>query len=739
MVQRFSQGIKGWWSDVLGTRAGFRYFEKEDRKRRLSGQFLTLVTIGLGIWYLIWHFQCINWAFWYYSLVFFLAELIGWLLFIFFALNFWFLRFHSPEGLPLEEPLSVDVFITAAGEPIEILRETVEAAVQIDYPNKKVYILDDKGNTEYQRVADQFGCGYFAREDHDHAKAGNLNYALQRTSGDLILTLDADQVPQPQIVNTLIGYFKFPLIAFVQTKQDFRVPAGDPFGNTDRIFYNVMQAGKDTDNAAFSCGSGVIYRRKALEEIGGFSTWNLVEDVHTSMLLHDRGWRSIYYNYPLSKGSAPAEIYGVYRQRRQWAADSLRIMFWDSPFRRKGLTFKQKLQYFHLGYVYLVAAFIMPLFFITPIIALLTGNFVLITPIRSYVLHRFPYFISMSVAYGILNYPTPYMRAYQMWTGLFPAFIHATWIALCSRRKKPAYQVNVKPIGKVRRKNPWLAILPQQGIIFLSLFAVVYIFIVGVTSWDFYLLNLIWGIWSIWTMSGICLAAIGRHRWPKEENLEKKMVPSFFSGTKELFMTVVVTVSIAVFFTMADMPRVNEVLGAFRLKALSALSFEKPDPTASVEISKLHEVSKTYPKENIEQPEQPAPQVIRIEKKEEAVKKEEVIEKEEVAKQEEVTRKEEISKKEGLRKEYWVVNVASVKGKEEALACKEQLMATGFPAYSVPAKVKGEDWIRVRVGFFKSMDEAQKVSREIDKKFILKGPYWIVKVSKKEMEDIFGK
>ena len=66
-----------------------------------------------------------------------------------------------------------------------------------------------------------------------------------------------------------------------------------------------MQAGKDTDNAAFSCGSGVIYRRKALEEIGGFSTWNLVEDVHTSMLLHDRGWRSIYYNYPLTKGTAP--------------------------------------------------------------------------------------------------------------------------------------------------------------------------------------------------------------------------------------------------------------------------------------------------------------------------------------------------------------------------------------------------------------------------------------------------
>jgi len=245
--------IKEWWADVLGTRVYFRFWEKEDRKRRLLGQFLTLITVVLGFSYLIWHFDYINWKFWY-SFIFFFAELIGLVLFEFFAVNSWFLRFHSPHGVPSEKPLSVDIFITVAGEPIELLKETVEAAVQIDYSNKKVYVLDDKGDVEYRRLTERYGCGYLAREEHDHAKAGNLNYALRRTSGDLILTLDADQVPQPNIVNILIGYFKFPLVGFVQTKQDFKVPKGDPFGNTDRIFYNVMQAGKDTDNAAFPCG-----------------------------------------------------------------------------------------------------------------------------------------------------------------------------------------------------------------------------------------------------------------------------------------------------------------------------------------------------------------------------------------------------------------------------------------------------------------------------------------------------
>ena len=746
MAQGTLQAIKKWWSDVLGTRVYFRFGEKEDRKRRLAGQFFTFITIGLGFSYLFWHFEFINWGFWYYSFIFFLAELIGLILFEFFAFNAWFLRFHSPQGVLFEKPLSVDIFITVAGEPVELLKETVEAVVQIDYPDKKVYVLDDKGNIEYQRIAEKFRCGYFAREDHSDAKAGNLNYAFQKTSGDLILTLDADQVPQPQIVNTLIGYFKFPSVAFVQTKQDFMVPVGDPFGNADRIFYNVMQAGKDTDNAAFSCGSGVIYRRKALEEIGGFSTWNLVEDVHTSMLLHDRGWRSIYYNYPLTKGSAPAEIYGVCKQRTQWAADSLRLLFWDNPFRRKGLSFKQKFQYFHLGFVYLVAAFVMPFFFLTPILALLTNNFVLTAPVRSYVLHRFPYFISMSIAYGILNYPTHYMRAFQMWTGLFPAFIHATWIALRSRMKKPAYHVNVKQIGKVKGRNPWLAILPQGGIIFLSLFSLVYIFIIGVANWDFYLLNFVWSIWSIWTMSGICLAAVIKHRWPKDETLEKKMVHSFFPKIMELFITAILTVSIMVFFTMADMSRVNEVLGGFRLKTLSALSFEKPVFMVTKEISRGPEVSKPYLKEKTEQPEKLAAEVILMEKKEEVVKKEEVTKEEKVAQNEkaisgeEVPKKEEVAKKEEVtRKENWVVHVASVKTEEQAMIYKERLMAVGFPAYSIPAKVKGEDWVRVRVGFFNNREEAQKVAPEINEKFILKGPYWITKVLKKEMEDLLGK
>ena len=578
-LNKISWSIKRWFSDLFGMRPYHRYHEKEDRGRRLIGQLLTLITATLGALYLYWHWQHINWSIWYYSFTFFLGESMGLVLFCFFSFNAWFLRYHTPEGVAPDRTFSVDVFIPVAGEPIEILKKTVQAALQIDFNNIKVYILDDKGLKDYRMLAESLGCGYFAREEHNDAKAGNLNYALLRTNGDLILALDADQIPQPQIIKRLIGYFKIPKIAFVQSKQRFKVPIGDPFGNADRIFYNIMQSGKDNDNSAFSCGSGVLYRRKALEEIGGFSTWNLVEDVHTSMLLHDRGWRSVYYNYPLTRGTAPADIYGVYRQRRQWAADSLRIEFWDSPFKYRGLTLKQKLQYFHLGFVYLVAAFVMPLFFITPILSLLIQKFILTAPVQDYVLHRFPYFLAMSLAYGTINYPTHYMRAFQMWTGLFPVFIQATWIALLARKKKPVYRVNPKPTEKVVVKKPWLAVLPQLTIIFSGFFAIIYTFFTGHDCWDFYLLNVVWIVWSMWTMSGICFAALKKHKWPDEEAPER--LPPVLARVQELVVTVVLTIGITLFFCLTESSTINRFMNDLRLEILKSVGWEEAIPATS--------------------------------------------------------------------------------------------------------------------------------------------------------------
>ena len=68
-----------------------------------------------------------------------------------------------------------------------------------------------------------------------------------------------------------------------------------------------MQPGKNYDNAAISCGSGVIYAREKLEKIGGFQTWSIVEDLYTSYSLHRAGFTSLYVNRAYTIGTAPLD------------------------------------------------------------------------------------------------------------------------------------------------------------------------------------------------------------------------------------------------------------------------------------------------------------------------------------------------------------------------------------------------------------------------------------------------
>src|SRR5262249_11469437 len=115
---------------------------------------------------------------------------------------------------------AVDVYVTTYDEPMELLRETVVCALSIRYPHK-TYVLDDGNREEVQRLAAELGAEYIARPDRLHAKAGNLNNALQRTTGEFIVTLDADHVPSPEFIHELIGFFADENIGIVQTNQDF--------------------------------------------------------------------------------------------------------------------------------------------------------------------------------------------------------------------------------------------------------------------------------------------------------------------------------------------------------------------------------------------------------------------------------------------------------------------------------------------------------------------------------------
>jgi cellulose synthase (UDP-forming) len=499
-----------------------RHGDREDRGRRLRAQGLAMVTICTGAAYLTWIMLAVNWEHRVIGSTFVLAELGCYALFILASAGAWRMRFKPADPLLPLVPTSVDVLITVCGEPEQVVARTVAAAAGISWPGElNVYVLDDKGDAAIERVAARYGVSYLSRPKdnagNSDAKAGNLNYGLRRSTGEYVLTLDADQVPSPQILERLAPYLAVPNTAFVQSKQSFLVPHGDPFYCQDLVFYNTLQQAFDAHDMVLSCGSGVLYRRAALDDIGGFVTWNLVEDLTTSYELHCRGWKSLYYPYPLAAGLAPDTLWGVYRQRGQWALDTMRLFFWRNPLTRPTLAWPRRINYFIIGFSYLTAGFVAPLFYMIPLWSYVTGDALLVGHELDFVLFRSCYFISMTLAMRWLFRNHEPGKQFQMLVGLFPVYMINTVRALMHRRSKPVYKVN-NARRKRRHVPPILALLPQLFLLLANAIGPFYALAMGSASLRVITANACVSALALWSLSHVCVAAFNRHTWQTEAN-----------------------------------------------------------------------------------------------------------------------------------------------------------------------------------------------------------------------------
>ncbi|MBM6405290.1 glycosyltransferase [Phycicoccus sp. CSK15P-2] len=234
---------------------------------------LGTLTVLLGTIYVGWRWTLsVYWEHWWIAVPLALAETYALVDGYLFTLTVWRMkqRGRAPEPDP---ETTVDVFITTYNEPVEMVVETARAAKAITYPHE-TWVLDDGDRPEMAAAAAELGVGYVTRnpdwrDKPRHAKAGNLNNALFVTEGELILILDADQVPDPAILERTVGWFRDPEVALVQTPQWFtNVTDSDPLGSQAPLFYGPIQQGKDGWNAAFFCGSNAVLRRDALMQLG---------------------------------------------------------------------------------------------------------------------------------------------------------------------------------------------------------------------------------------------------------------------------------------------------------------------------------------------------------------------------------------------------------------------------------------------------------------------------------------
>jgi len=372
---------------------------------------------------------------------------------------------RASAGQPQEWPLQiddqrvyVDVFVTVYGEDIDVIRRTVRAAVAIK-GRHRTWVLDDGRSDEVREMASEEGARYVRRLSSGGAKAGNVNHALTLAKGDFFAIFDADFVPHPDFLVETLPFFVDPKVAFVQTPQTYgnlhtTIARGAAY--MQAVFYRFIQPGRNRFNAAFCVGTNVVFRRKAIDDIGGMYTNSKSEDVWTSLTLHERGWRSVYIPTVLAVGDAPETVEAYSKQQLRWATGGFEILLTHNPMNpRRRLSVDQRIQYLVTASFYLTG--------ICPFILLL------VPPLEIYFDLR-PMNLSISVATWFLYYAGFYlMQILLAWytvgsfrwqtltlaTVSFPIYIKALLNVI------KAKDVGWQATGTARGSSPFNFIIPQ--------------------------------------------------------------------------------------------------------------------------------------------------------------------------------------------------------------------------------------------------------------------------------------
>lgn len=386
--------------------------------RKKPGKIVTLLLILLSISnstrYLWWRiFNTLNWdesvdLLW--GILLLLAECYTMVILLFsYVQTAWPLK-RLPYPLPKDTSLwpHVDVFIPTYNEDLSIVKSTVFSAQGMDWPQEKlhVYILDDGRREEFRAFAEEAGVNYIIRPDNRHAKAGNMNHALTKTSGEFIAVFDCDHIPARSFLQITMGWFlRDPKLAVMQTPHNFFSP--DPFErnlgifhrvpNEGELFYGLIQDGNDLWNATFFCGSCAVIRRGPLEEVGGVAVETVTEDAHTSLKIHRLGYTSAYLNIAQASGLATESLSGHIGQRIRWARGMAQIFRLDNPFLGKGLKWHQRICYSSAMMNYLVG--IPKLIYLTaPLAFLIFHTYLIFASAITVALYVIPHMFHVNIA-----------------------------------------------------------------------------------------------------------------------------------------------------------------------------------------------------------------------------------------------------------------------------------------------------------------------------------------------------
>jgi cellulose synthase (UDP-forming) len=437
-------------------------------------------------WFLPWLFAHADLSEAWIAIPFVLATMIvaaGSLLAV---VNRWQRAIPGRVAVPAGREPTVAVLIPTLGEPPVLLENTLRSVLDQDWPSNRLWIVvsDDAGDPSVRDMVNEVALAYPqasvryhrppGRDDptrQGEAKAGNLNSALMLVPSEIrfIESRDADDlVGDEHFLRETVGQLLADVqLGFVQTDKAGKVSPHDPFDNRQPHFFRSAMFSRHAANAVFPCGSGVVWRRAALHDIGDFPTWNLVEDLQSGLEALRRAWDGCYL--PILGAYAqhsPEDLPNFVKQRGTWALDTVRLSLWAS---KRGLTLRQRLQFYELGLFYLQGPATL-VFLLVPIIGFALHVYPVATTTSAFIVHFWPFAIALELHLVLINRRLSLeelWRARLTWAGLSFVYARACVLAVVGgRTRKPRYVVT-------RKENQhawhWRQVFPHMVLLALLL------------------------------------------------------------------------------------------------------------------------------------------------------------------------------------------------------------------------------------------------------------------------------
>lgn len=513
------------------------------RSKRRQPATMALLAVAVGVsslHYLSWRVGVIHWAAWGISLPLFLAELFG----IFQVLGFHYTVWPRPQPRlqTHEDPTQRPIFILipTVNEGTAILGPTIQGALTAraryleKYPHAVVTIAvcsdgQVAGYADWpavEHLAQTLGVACITRTIGGGAKAGNLEnarQALEATGDALVVIFDADMVAEPEFLIQTIPPFADWSVGWVQTGQYYRNlenPVARWAHDQQRVFFETLCPGKAALNACFICGTNVVIRANALDEIGGLPQDSITEDFAASVLLHGR-WRSVYLTDILAKGLGPLDLPSYFAQQGRWAVGTFGVLrrHWRRIVRGEGgLSVAQRIQYFLSGTHY-GAGLSNIIFVLAPLLYLLGGVSALRgADLPAFLRHFLPFWLASQLAFWNASCRIRHWRGTILGFGSSPTLLGSLLTVILGRR------IGFAVTNKTRRTvSPARVLLPHVCGVLACVAGL------GAATWAAGPLVFISAVWVCYTLAMLCgllwLGWADRQAWLRDAE-ERNYVPA---------------------------------------------------------------------------------------------------------------------------------------------------------------------------------------------------------------------